>query len=76
MNNTGHILTEPSGPCCTAHLSKALPLLASELGRKAILASVMGLTKPPDGAVLEGEALVPACGLHQLGLGAPPVRIL
>lgn len=76
MNNTGYILTEPAGPCRTTHLSRALPLLASELGREAFLTSRMGLTEPPDRAVLEGEALVLACGLHQLGLGAPSVRIL
>lgn len=72
MNNTGCILMEPAGQHRTAHLSKALALLAPELGRKAFLGSRMGLTESPDGTDLEGEAPVPACGLHQLGLGAPP----
>lgn len=76
MNNTGCILMEPVGQHCSEHLSKALTLLASELGRTAFLGSRTGLTEPPEGTVLEGEALVPASGLHQLGLEAPSVRIL
>lgn len=76
MNNTGCVLMEPVGQRRTTHLSRALTLLASELGRKDFLGSRMGLTEPPDGTALEGEAPVLACGLHQLGLGAPPLRIL
>lgn len=76
MNNTGCIMTELAGQRRTAHLSKAGTLLASELGRKALLGSRMGLAEPRDGTVLEGETPVLACGLHQVRPEALPVRIL